>query len=248
MNLTAQHFVPADIVLVGVLVALEGLLSADNALVLALLVRPLPQAEQVRALRTGMVMAYVLRAIGIAAAGFVVRLWWLCALGALYLVFLTGKHFVHRIKHGPSTLENEGEADCPLDARAGRGVFWRTVASVGFTDAVFAVDSILIAVALVDVARHPDKLWVVYAGGTIGVLLLGLAAAYFIRLIRRYPSLDDTAYALVGWAGIKLALTSGHLYSSSIPEMPKFLFWGVFAVIVAVGVWNARRHAASPKS
>lgn len=241
--MSPQSFAAPDIALVGVLVLLEGLLSADNALVLALLVRGLPQNEQIRALRVGMVMAYVLRGIGILAAGYVVRLWWLCALGAFYLMILTGKHFIHRFKHGPSQASHD-EADAPTDPKASRGSFWKTVGAVGFTDAVFAVDSILIAVALVDVAKHPDKLWVVYAGGTLGVLLLGLAAGFFIRLIRRYPSLDDTAYALVGWAGVKLALVSGHLYSPAIPEMPKILFWSVFALIVAVGVWNARRQTA----
>jgi YkoY family integral membrane protein len=243
LNFAIQTFGASDIALIGVLVLLEGLLSADNALVLALLVRDLPAKESVKALRTGMVMAYVLRGLGILAAGVVVKLWWLCALGALYLLALTVKHFIHRAKHGPPPPSGLDEADSPIDPDVTRGSYWKTVVAVGFTDAVFAVDSILIAVALVNVTKNPDKLWVVYAGGTLGVLLLGLAAGYFIRLIRRFPSLDDIAYALVGWAGIKLGFAAGHLYNNAIPEMDKRLFWGVFALIVAWGVMQARGKA-----
>jgi threonine/homoserine/homoserine lactone efflux protein len=124
---------PSDLFIVGTLVILEGLLSADNALVLALLVRHLPDEQQKKALQYGLLGAFTLRGIGIYLARYIVGLWWLCGLGALYLIFLAVKHFVQR--HG----EDHEEA-----MRAGRKMmgFWQTVAVVEFTDVVFAVDSI----------------------------------------------------------------------------------------------------------
>ena len=77
---------PSDLLVVGTLIILEGLLSADNALVLALLVRHLPEKQQHKALLYGLVGAFVLRGIFIVLAGFIIRLWWLCALGAAYLI------------------------------------------------------------------------------------------------------------------------------------------------------------------
>jgi len=125
--------------------------------------------------------------------------------------------------------------------------FWHTVAVVEFTDVVFAVDSILVAVALVNPAKNPDKMWIVYAGGFLGIILLRLAAGAFIALIRKFPALDNMAYALVGWAGVKLAFTSGHLYGKpvlgyEIPELPKPVFWAVFMLIVIFGAFAALRH------
>lgn len=225
---------PGDFVIIGTLVLLEGLLSADNALVLALLVRHLPKDQQHKALLYGLVGAFVLRGIGILVARYIINLWWLCGLGALYLVWLCVKHFLHKGKE-------EGEA-IPT---TGPG-FWQTVAIVEMTDIVFAVDSILVAVAL------SNELWVIYTGAGLGIVLLRLAAGFFIRLIQRYPALDNMAYALVGWAGVKLAAKGvdlfGERYHLDVPHlMPPGLFWSVMALIAVVGVWTALRHAPTPQ-
>jgi YkoY family integral membrane protein len=225
-----MQFQTADLWIVATLVLLEGLLSADNALVLALLVRHLPDKQQQKALSLGMTLAFVLRAIGIALAGYLIRFWWLCGLGALYLIGLAVKHFLKRGgAHG-------------ADEPAGAGMsYGRTVVSVGFTDVIFAIDSILIAVALVN---NPQKLWIVYVGGVLGLLLLRLASSFFIRMLHRYPALDHTAYALVAWAGVKLFFAAGHMSPlHSLPELPKTVFWGGFALIVLLGGWHARRSS-----
>ena len=163
--MTPQTFAASDLLVVGMLAVLEGLLSADNALVLALQVRHLSPAKQQKALSLGLIMAFVLRAIGILLAAVLIKLWWLCGLGALYLMFLAAKHFWSR--------HQEDEDDEKAIAAGKKNLtFGRTVALVGFTDVVFAVDSILVAVALVDTAKHPDKLWEVYLGGFLGVIAL----------------------------------------------------------------------------
>ena len=216
------------------LALLEGLLSADNALVLALLVGHLSGKQQQRALSLGLIMAFALRAVGILLAGYLIRLWWLCGLGALYLLGLALKHFATR-------RGGAGEESTP--PRGKSLSFGRTVVLVGITDVVFAVDSILVAVALVDTARHPEKLWVVYLGGLIGVVALRLTASALIGLLKRYPDLDHTAYGLVAWAGVKLGFTAAHLWNPGLPDMPKWLFWGVFAVIISLGGWLATRKA-----
>ena len=222
---------PEDFAVIGTLVLLEGLLSADNALVLALLVRHLPKDQQKRALLYGIVGAFVLRGIGILAAKLIIGLWWLCGMGAAYLLFLTVKHFIAK---GSGVKASE---------KAGLG-FWQTVAVVELTDIVFAIDSILVAVAL------SNKVWVVYTGACLGIVLLRVAAGYFIRLIEKYPALDNLAYTLVGWAGVKLAAKSLQLFweasgkytPETVPDlMPGWLFWSVMVVIVAVGVYFARR-------
>ena len=224
---------PEDFAVIGTLVVLEGLLSADNALVLALLVRHLPKDQQKRALLFGIVGAFVLRGVGILLAKWIIGLWWLCGLGAAYLLFLAAKHFIAK---GSGVKATE---------KAGLG-FWQTVLVVELTDIVFAIDSILVAVAL------SDKVWVVYTGACLGILLLRVAAGFFIRLIEKYPALDNLAYALVGWAGVKLAAKSLELFweatkkytPETVPDlMPGTVFWPVMVLIVAVGVYFARKDA-----
>src|SRR4028118_909507 len=126
---------PSDLFIVATLVVLEGLLSADNALVLALLVRHLPEDQQKKALLYGLIGAFTLRGIGIFLAKFIMNLWPVCAIGSIYLLGLAIRHFVtsHK-KEGDEHTANIGKK------QAG---FWHTVILVELTDIVFAVDSIL---------------------------------------------------------------------------------------------------------
>lgn len=230
-----QSFVVHDLYQVAVLVLLEALLSADNAIVLAILVRHLPQQVQKKALMYGIAGAFVLRTIAIMLAAFIINFWWLQALGAAYLLYLPVKHFI-------SVAQGKGHTE-------GKQMgFWATVVYLNLVDTAFALDSVIVGVAVVDTVRHPDKLWVVVAGAIVGIILLRFAAGYFIRLLAKYPFLDHVAYALVGWAGVKLAFIATHTFETwyakrnganpfpfYIPELPQWLFWGGMALIAIGG-------------
>jgi predicted tellurium resistance membrane protein TerC len=62
-----------DFATVGVLVFLEGVLSIDNALILAMIARDLPEHQRPKALNYGMAGAFIFRAIAIALAGFLMK-------------------------------------------------------------------------------------------------------------------------------------------------------------------------------
>lgn len=230
-----QTFRSSDIGTVAFLVLLEALLSADNALILAIMVRHLPPELQRKALLYGMGGAFGLRIAAILLAAFIINFWWLQAIGAAYLLFLPIKHFVDHSRRRP------------VSKGAGRG-FWATVVYLNLLDTAFALDSVIVAVAVVDTVRHPDKLWVVMAGAVLGIMILRFAASYFIRLLERYPVLDHVAYILVGWAGLKLIFIAGHSFELwfrahyfasplpfELPELPAWLFWIGMAVIGVVG-------------
>jgi YkoY family integral membrane protein len=230
--MTPQTFELGDIGVVAFLVLLEALLSADNALVLAIMVRHLPKPLQKKALVYGLGGAFVFRFIAILLATQIIALWWLQAIGAAYLLALPIKHFI-------SHARPKKEKDL---SKAG---FWQTVVAVELADIAFAIDSVLAGVALI---KSNEKIWVVYVGAIIGVILLRFAAGYFITLLERYPMLDHLAYVLVGWVGVKLALMAGHNYVITyekanpgqsapiyVPEMSHLVFWVVMMVIVVVG-------------
>lgn len=236
-----QSFVPADLGTVGFLIVLEALLSADNALVLAIMVRHLPGEERRKALLYGLGGAFALRTIAILLAAYIIAFWWLQAVGALYLLILPIKHFADTARGGHQ-------------ATGKRMGFWATVVYLNLVDTAFALDSVIVAVAVVDTVRNPGKLWVVIAGAVLGIVILRFAAGYFIRLLERYPVLDHVAYLLVGWAGVKLLFISGHSYQSkdnpfqpvqlpfAVPELPSWLFWTGMAVIAIGGTLVALRH------
>ena len=97
--------------------------------------------------------------------------------------------------------------------------FWGTVAVIELTDVAFAVDSILAAMALA--GSRQEKLWVVIAGGILGVVLMRFAAAVFVKLLDRFPRFEESAYLLVIVIGLKLVADWG-LNSDWSKALPGF--------------------------
>ena len=82
-----------DLVTVGLLVSLEGLRSADNAMVLTVLVLGLPKQHQAQALRYGIVSAFIFRAIATLLALYLIGLGWVKLVGASCLLYLVYHYF-----------------------------------------------------------------------------------------------------------------------------------------------------------
>jgi len=228
----SQTFQTSDIAVVGFLVLLEALLSADNALIMAIMVRHLPKPDQKRALFYGLGGAFLFRFIAILLAKQVLLLWWLQAVGAIYLLAMPIKHFL---------TKNE-----LAEIKARGGSFWATVIAVDLVDIAFAIDSVLAGVAMI---RSQSKIWVVFTGAAIGIVLLRFAANQFIKLLAKYPMMDDVAYLLVGWVGVKLCFTAVHNFGEALPgrlpfeahEMTDLVFWAVMGLIAGIGTFRATR-------
>jgi YkoY family integral membrane protein len=223
-------FHPSDLVTIGLLVLLEGLLSADNALVLAVLVLGLPKEHQKQALRYGIVGAFVFRGLATLLAIYLIALAWVKILGAGYLLFLVYRHF----GAGGSA---EGRRTPPkAKAMFGLSAFWVTVVKVELTDLVFAIDSILVAVAM------SPKWWVVLSGGILGIIAMRLVIGRLLSLIERYPALVDGAFVIIAWVGIKLLVEFMHTEGYIGFEIPKWLSLGLIVVIFSASFFYARQQ------
>ena len=219
-----------DFFTIGLLVLLEGLLSADNALVLAILVLGLPKEEQRKALRYGIIGAFVFRALATIFAALMIQLSWVKLLGALYLLYLPYRHFVS----GGDAEERRK----PKPARPwlGLSAFWATVVKVELTDIVFAIDSILVAVAM------SNKLWVIVTGGILGIIAMRMLIGQLLAVVQRYPALVDGAFIIIAWVGVKLLIEYLHQIHVIGFEIPKWLSLGLIAVIFALALFYARRQ------
>lgn len=179
--------------LIGTLVIMEGLLSADNALVLAVLVKHLPEKQRKKALMYGLIGAYFFRFLFIGIGVYLVKFDFIKVLGAAYLMWLVIKYF--REKGTDEKLEGINKESWLVRTF---GMFWATVAMVEVMDIAFSVDSILAAFAI------SDQVWVLFLGGIIGILLMRTVARVFISLIDRIPELETTAYVLIAFISIKM--------------------------------------------
>jgi YkoY family integral membrane protein len=184
--------------LIGTLVILEGLLSADNALVLAVMVKHLPEDQRRKALFYGLLGAYIFRFIAIGIGVFLIKLWWVKIFGALYLAWLAVKYFMDK-RAGGEEEHVEGINKKGILIRL-FGTFWGTVAAVELMDIAFSVDSVLAAFGI------SEKVWVLLLGGMLGVLMMRGIAGIFIKLIDKIPELETSAYVLILIIAAKMML------------------------------------------
>ncbi|WP_042457595.1 TerC family protein [Neobacillus dielmonensis] len=191
--------------LIGTLIVLEGLLSADNALVLAVMVKHLPPDKRKKALFYGLLGAYTFRFIAIGIGVYLIEFWWVKIIGAGYLAWLSIKYFMDKRKgESEENEEAEGINKSGLLIRL-FGTFWGTVVSVELMDIAFSVDSVLAAFGV------SSEVWILLIGGMLGVLMMRGVAGVFLTLIDRVPELETTAYILILIIAVKMFLTVFHI-------------------------------------
>lgn len=224
-----------------VLIVLEGLLAADNALVLAIMVKHLPEETRKKALFYGLAGAFVFRLTSLFIISFLVGVWQVQALGALYLLFIAINHIVRKLFLPNKEVNTEKKL-------MGSSGFWKTVLKVELADIAFAIDSILAAVALAITLPNTTfpqiggmdgaKFLVVFTGGFVGLIIMRFAANLFVKLLHSRPTLEIAAFLIVGWVGIKLIiLTLGHPDIGVIsPNFAHSTEWKLFFYTVLIGI------------
>jgi YkoY family integral membrane protein len=219
----------SDLLTVGLLVVLEGLLSADNALVVAVMILGLPRRQQKMALRYGLLGAFAFRIIATLLAVYLIRLAWVKLLGGLYLVYLTYQHF---FRSGDAEQRSKPR---PAKPWLGLSALWGTILKVELVNVAFSVDSILVAVAM------SSKTWVVLTGGLLGIVAMRIVISQLLVIVRRYPTLVDGAFVIIALVGGKLLIEYASAMDWIHYEMPKWLSLGLIAITFLIAYLQARR-------
>ena len=195
-----------------VLVVMELVLSADNAIALAALTQTLqhPKLER-RALNIGLGLAYGFRILLIIGATWVVQFWQFELAGALYLLWLAWRYFTTE----PPDMSN------PKQARS----LWQIIPLIVLTDLAFSLDSVTTAIAI------SQELWLIILGGTIGVIALRFLAGLFIRWLQEFTHLEDAGYLAVALVGMRLLLRV--INPDLVPPE-----WVMVSLITSLFVWG----------
>jgi YkoY family integral membrane protein len=227
----------ASMLIIFNLILIESLLSIDNAAVLATLVMDLPKEQRARALRIGIIFAYIFRGLCLLFASLLIQITWLKLIGALYLLYLCISHFRH--KH---LTRNEINKDHSINKKKNRfyqflkpifGTFWSTVILVEIMDLVFSLDNVFAAVVYAK-----DNIYLIWIGVFIGIITMRLVAVFFVKLMERFPLLNDAAYLVIGCLGLKLLLdfcckSTEHPFFCNLAENEKAdFFFSVLTLII----------------
>jgi YkoY family integral membrane protein len=200
-----------------ILIVLEAVLSADNAIALAAIAQNLKDPKlQRQALNIGLVGAYVLRMSLILTATWIVKFWQFELIGAFYLLWLVFDHFTSSEEENLAEESTDGSDTVTL---------WQIVPTIAMTDLAFSLDSVTTAIAVA------EDTWLIVVGGTIGIITLRFLAELFIRWLKEYVHLEDAGFITVGFVGLRL------LFKVILPELmiPE---WVTIVVIFVLFTWG----------
>ena len=204
--------IKAGLLIILNLIVIESLLSVDNAAVLATMVIDLPKHQRSRALRYGILGAYVLRGLCLFLAAWLVKIWWLKPLGGLYLMYLAFNYFKGKLQEqegGEGDNVNKEQNWLYKSTVGVIGTLWATVALVELMDLAFSIDNVFAAVAFT------DHVFLIYTGVFIGILAMRFVAQAFVKLMEKFTFLETVAFIVIGVLGIKL---TSSLYMHFYPD------------------------------
>tara|TARA_Y100001968_G_C19173810_1_gene626992 strand:+ start:59 stop:781 length:723 start_codon:yes stop_codon:yes gene_type:complete len=205
--------------LLPVIVSLELVLSADNAVALASITKNLNNIDlQKKALNIGIFIALLLRILVILTAQYFLNFWPVKLIGGLYLITLSVSKFISYQKK-ESNLNND-----IFNSNSSNSLF-KVILLLAVTDLAFSIDSITAAVAI------SDQFLLVITGAIIGVIALRFTSGLFIKWLELYVNLEKAGYIAVAIIGIKLIIQL-IFYNLVIPE---YIF---FIIMLCLFLWG----------
>ena len=212
--------------LLPVIVSLELVLSADNAVALASITKNLNNIDlQRKALNIGIFIALLLRILVILTAQFFLNFWPVKLIGGIYLISLSISKFL-------SLNNNDSDKNINENSEKSNISLFKVILLLSVTDLAFSIDSITAAVAI------SDQFLLVITGAIIGVIALRFTSGLFIKWLEIYINLEKAGYIAVGLIGLKLIIQLV-LFKLVIPE---YLF---FLIMLFVFIWGFSKKNSS---
>ena len=194
--------------LLPILIVLELLLSADNAIALASLTKSLESPLlRSKALNIGITISLLFRIFLILLSNILLKFIIIRIFAGLYLIYL----FISNVfLSSESDIQDSGN-----DNKNNNFKFLKIVALLSLTDLAFSIDSITTAVAI------SDQYILIIFGAIIGVLALRFTSGIFLRLLEQFLRLETAGYIAILIVGIKLLLNT--LITETI--LPDYYFY-----------------------
>jgi len=212
------------------IIGVNIVLSGDNAVVIALAARSLPQRQQKQAIFWGSAAAIVMRIVLTLFAVALLALPWLKIIGSALLLWIGVKLLV------PEEDEDDVDASDNL---------WQAIKTILIADLVMSLDNVIAVAAA--------------AGGHWGLMIVGLAisiplvifgATLLVKLMERFPIIITIGAGLIGYVAGEMAWEDHGIaaWTAPFPESMKYVCaLAGAAVVIAVGQWLARRQASQPQ-
>ena len=214
----------------GQIIGVNIVLSGDNAVVIALASRNLPEQYRNKAIFAGSAGAIVLRII---FSIFVVELMtfsYLKLIGGLLLLWIGVKLIVPEDEHGGGVKSASN--------------LWGAIRTIVIADAVMSLDNVI---AIAAAARGDLSLLII--GLAISIPLIIVGSQLILKVLVRFPILVVAGGGLLGWIAGEVIVTDPAILPWVDANAAWLHFWSTplgAALVIAIGKALAARQAPPP--
>jgi YjbE family integral membrane protein len=211
------------------IIVIDLLLSGDNAVVIALACRNLPEAQRKQGIMYGVGGAIVLRIVLTFFAVSLLSLPYLKLVGALLLIWIGIKLLLPEDEHDEGNIVANTQ-------------LWGAVKTIIIADFVMSLDNVLGVAA----AAHGNVLLLVF-GLLVSIPLIAWSSQLVLKLIDRFPYIIYGGGALLGYVAGEMLV--GEALFKPLLEAQHALHWLIPAacalLVLVVGKWLAARKTAT---
>jgi predicted tellurium resistance membrane protein TerC len=222
------------------LTSLELVLGIDNLIFISILAGKLPRHQRALGRRLGLGAALVTRLGLLASLAWIITLTRplvtflehpfsgrdiLLAIGGVFLITKASWEIFEKVERpGHNDPENTG----------GSASLWSVVTQISIIDIIFSLDSVIIAVGMV------DNVWIMVAANLVALAVMLAASGPLSRFVERHPSVTILALAFLLLIGGNLLIEG---FGYHVPKGYTYVAMG-FAVGVEMLQLRYRRKAA----
>ena len=238
-----EFFQQLNWVVVGQIILIDILLGGDNAIVIALACRHLPENLRLKGIVGGAIGAIVARVVLIAFAVTLLTLPYLKLIGGLLLLWI-----------GVKLLVGEDDGEDEID---GGDRLMTAIKTVIIADLVMSIDNVIAVAAAAEQANADHKMWLVAFGIMVSIPVVIWGSSVILKIMHRVPSVVTMGAALLGYLGGAMISKDVVVHAEAARLLPMDLLslhdlgvhlslTGVMgAILVVVAGWWLQRRTGS---
>ena len=226
-----MEFSPAYVLAVTQIVWIDLLLSGDNAVVIALACRSLPEKQRRIGILLGAGAAVGLRIIFAFIITQILGVPFLKALGGILLIWIAIK-----LIWG----EESGEKEIPASDR-----LWKAVGTIAMADAVMSLDNV---VAIAAIAREDYSLFIF--GLALSIPLIVIGASLITNIITKFPIFVWAGAALLGWIAGEMIISDTSAFAHlglHVPHQLQYVAATCGVILVVAAGYFLKPSATDPQ-
>ena len=182
-----EFFQDLNWIVVGQIILIDILLGGDNAIVIALACRNLPENMRMKGIIGGALGAIILRISLISFAVTLLNIPFLKLVGGVLLLWI-----------GIKLLTDEGGDDDSID---GGDRLMTAIKTVIIADLVMSVDNVIAVAAAAEQAHADHKMILVAFGIAVSIPIVIWGSSVILNIMNRVPSVVTMGAALLGYLG-----------------------------------------------